>query len=286
MRNLRLLAYCLLFSVFSQAWALSEQVVYPQAGDIYAKHHLYPVALLELVLGYHDEKLSAVPSQDFMTQGRAVIQLKQAKDIDVLWTMTSTQREQEILPIRIPIYKGLIGWRLFLTNPLHLAKSKNPNDFNALREAVMIQGHDWPDTEILELNGFNVLKVPNYEGFFKVLSLNRAELFPRSLIEVWDELDSYGNRNIVLEPNSIISYPTATYFFVSPDNTRLANIIETGLRKSLEDGKFNALFNKHYAERINKANLSERTHFRLSNPLLPKETPLKDKSLWFSLDKD
>jgi hypothetical protein len=272
--------------MFSQAWALSEQVVYPQAGEIYAKHHLYPVALLELVLSYHDEKLTATPSQDFMPQGRAIIQLSQAKDIDVLWTMTSTQREQEILPIRIPIYKGLIGWRLFLTNPTHLANNKSPSNINTLKQAIMIQGHDWPDTEILAFNGFNVLKVPNYEGFFKILSLNRAELFPRSLIEVWDELDSYGNRNIVLEPDTIISYPTATYFFVSPDNTRLASIIKTGLRKSLNDGKFDALFSKHYAERINKANLRERTHFRLSNPLLPKETPLNDKSLWFNLDHD
>ena len=35
-------------------------------------------------------------------------------ELDVIWAMTSEQREQELLPIRAPILKGLIGYRIMV----------------------------------------------------------------------------------------------------------------------------------------------------------------------------
>lgn len=265
---------------------LAQTIIrFPQAGDNFASHHVYPLELLKLALSYQKNPPKIQASDYFMNQGRAIKQLRQEKDIEVMWTMTSREREKEIKPIRIPLYKGLIGWRLFLTTPEYTANNI-VSDISHLQKANIIQGHDWPDTEILKFNKFNVHSAPTYDGLFKILSLSRAELFPRSVIEIWDELEIHKASNITLEKNTIISYPAATYFFVSNSNMTLASIIESGLRQAHLDGSFDALFQKHYAKPIKKAKLSGRKHFRLSNPLLPKETPLHEKYLWFHLDKD
>ncbi|KZY76087.1 hypothetical protein A3740_13765, partial [Oleiphilus sp. HI0068] len=256
-----------LFSSFSNA-ITQTSIRYPQPGEVFTKHHSYPIELLKLALSYHSVPLTVEPSQYFMTQGRAIKQLSQSKGIDVMWTMTSKERESEVKPIRIPIYKGLIGWRLFLTTPEQLATRKQSQDLRALKKATLIQGHDWPDTNILRYNNFKVQTGPSYEGLFQVLSLNRAELFPRSIIEIWDELETHQHRNITLEPHTLLSYPTATYFFVAQENTALASLIEEGLQKALLDGKFDALFQQYYADLILKANLKQRLHYRLINPLL------------------
>lgn len=275
----------LVFTFASTLSMANQIVVYPHPGDIYTSHHRYPIELLELALSYQTEPYSVAHSTIYMTQSRSIEQLRQGRDIDVMWTMTSRDREAKVLPIRIPIYKGLIGWRLFLSTDKQLENKSYSSDINELKKAKILQGHDWPDTKILSQNGFNVMAGSNYNGLFHILSRYRAELFPRSIIEIWNELEIHKNSNIALEPKLLISYPTATYYFVSPDNFKLAKVIEDGLKQAIKDGKFKELFDSHYSEIIKKASLDNRIHFRLDNPLLPELTPLDDKSLWFNLDK-
>ena len=264
----------------------NERIRYPQAGNVFTEHHRYPIALLNLALSYTDLNFSVEPSQHFMTQGRAIKQLNLHQDIDIMWTMTSLERESQVRPIRIPIYKGLIGWRLFLTTEENIKTKHVPTLKKQINFLTLIQGHDWPDTEILEFNGYRVHTGSDYLGLFKILSLGRADLFPRSIIEIWDELKDRPEKNIVLEPSMVISYPTATYFFVAKENERLAGIIESGLIEAINDGSFDNLFQQYYQSFISKAELDKRAHLRLTNPLLPDETPLKNKNLWFSLDLD
>lgn len=287
----RLITNGILFSIAltfasTSLYATTERIRYPQAGDIFQDHHRYPIALLKLALSYSKQNFAVEPSEHFMTQGRAIKQLNLRQGVDVLWTMTSLERESVVQAIRIPIYKGLIGWRLFLTTQEKLALEKTSPLKNRLNVQTFIQGHDWPDTDILEFNGFNVHSGTDYLGLFKILSLGRADLFPRSVIEIWDELKNRPEKNIVLEPSTVISYPTATYFFVAKSNKRLAEIIEKGLQAAIDDGNFNKLFKQYYQTFITRAELDKRTHLRLINPLLPKETPLHNKKLWFSLDHD
>jgi len=262
--------------------AALEFVRYPQPVQAYKEHNIYPLSLLKLAISKVESNYQLAPSDIFMNQGRALKQLAAEVDIEILWTMTSEEREQALNAIRIPIYKGLIGWRLFLVNanpnfdltkPLALVKAKKLN---------IVQGHDWPDTAILRHNQFNVQTGPNYEGLFKMLQYQRADLFPRSIIEVWDELKVNSVSNIKLEQHTLISYPTASYYFVSKNNKALSQAIGQGLEIALKDGSFDALFQLHFSKMIKKAKLDTRTHYRLKNPLLTKETPLDNKRLWFS----
>lgn len=259
----------------------TKMIRYPRAGENFIEHHAYPIALLSLALEKSQQNVHLTPSENFMHQGRALKQLEAGQDIEALWTMTSKAREQALIPIRIPIYKGLIGWRVFLSSRKDILNASNAISLEQVKSLSTIQGHDWPDTHILKHNGFNIQSSPSYAGLFTMLALQRADLFPRSIIEVWDELRKFEADGVGLEQRTLISYPSASYFFVSPNNKALAMQIENGLRKAIRDGSFENLFQQHFANAIEKAKPLSRTHYRLENPLLPEMTPTHDKALWF-----
>lgn len=272
------LFYLLLFYAVPSA---SETIIYPKAGEGFIDHHAYPLKLLDLALSKSGVDAQLVPSETFMTQARSLKELNKPDGIDVLWTMTSKERENDVLAIRIPIYKGLIGWRLFLTGLTPHYDSSQPITLEDLKRLNLIQGHDWPDTNVLLSNGFNVKTSTSFSGLFQMLALERADLFPRSVIEVWDELNGDLGAQLALEHHTIISYPAASYFFTARSNQGLARLIQKGLDIAIQDGSFDELFYRYFEEVISRARISERTLYRLDNPLLSSETPLGNKSLWF-----
>jgi len=261
--------------------AALELIRYPQPMQTYDKHHIYPLSLLKLAISKVEPNYQLAPSDVFMNQGRALKQLEAGNDIEILWTMTSEAREQTLNAIRIPIYKGLIGWRVFLINADTKIDLTRPISLEQVKKLKTVQGHDWPDTVILQHNQFNVQTGPHYEGLFKMLQYQRIDLLPRSIIEVWDELKINAASNIKLEQHTLISYPTASYYFVSKDNQALAQVVRRGLEIALKDGSFDALFQLHFSKMIKQAKLDTRIHYRLENPLLTEETPLENKRLWF-----
>lgn len=64
-------------------------------------------------------------------------------------------------------------------------------------------------------------------------------------------------------------------------NVTLAALLERGLRRAISDGSFNELFNGFHGEFIKRANLRARNVIELHNPLLPKDTPVNQRELWF-----
>ncbi len=194
--------------------------------------------------------------------------------------MTSEAREQALRPIRIPIDKGLLGWRLFLIKKSNAASFTKVKTLDDLRKLQAGQGHDWPDTEILRHNGLNVQTNTSYEGLFRMLEAKRFDYFPRSVIEIWDEQNAFGLEDLEIEKGVILYYPTAFYFFVNKEDRTLARAIETGLNNAIQNGKFEKLFQQTYGDVLQRAHMRTRTRLQLANPLLPKATPLGRKELW------
>jgi hypothetical protein len=143
------------------------------------------------------------------------------------------------------------------------------------------QGHDWPDSEILRSNGLPVIGVPNYQSLFSMLALGRFDYFPRSLAEVWAEAEQQRGSGLVVDDSLVLHYPSAVYFFVNRNDVALAAHIERGLELAIADGSFEQLFQAFHGEYIERAQLGKRRILRLSNPLLPPQTPLQRKELWF-----
>lgn len=272
----------IVFSLGAQAalWTLT----YPRPLNNEDHRSVYPIALLALALDKTGVRYQLKPSERIMLQSKALRQLRENREINIVWSMTDKQREKELLPIRIPIAKGLIGLRVLLINDYDQAIFAPVTSFYELLARVPVQGEDWPDTKILQANGFNVHTVPSLVHGYEVLSSQRADFFPRSVIEVTTDLDnSQLSPDIVLEPRLAFHYPAAMYFFVNRGNPTLAKLIATGLERAAEDGSFDELFFASFDEIFRRINLDKRKVFELENPLLPNQTPLDDKRLWFTV---
>ena len=280
-RRIGLLLVLLLWTL--NASAANWSIHYPRPINESDSRHEYPLTLLKLALSKTGVRYTLTPSERILLQGKAIRQLKENREINIVWVMTDMQREKELLPIRIPIHKGLIGWRVFLINQDFSAKFQDVREVRDLTSLTVLQGAEWPDTKILQSNGFNVLTVSDFPEAFNRLELKQGDFFPRAVSEVLGELNARSlDNDIVLEPSLVVHYPAAMYFFVNRSNPTMARLIETGLRRALEDGSFDNIFVSHHREALLKVNVGERKVFHLENPLLPKETPLDDKALWFN----
>ena len=279
-----LLFACLLWTLLLQAtpaWAENRVLIYPRAEGLGDRRDEYPVELLALALskaGRHEELQQ---SAFFMLQARSIRELEAGRAMDVIWTMTSVERENSLLPIRIPIDRGMLGWRLLLVRQDNLARFAHVHRLTDLQDLRAGQGADWPDTTILRKSGLTVDESARYGDLFLKLAAGRIDYFPRGINEVWGEMEQHKEAGLAVEPRLALHYPTAMYFFVNKRDTALAADLTRGLEKAIHDGSFDALFQRYFGSAVQRAKLSERQILEVKNPLLPPETPLGNAKLWY-----
>ncbi|MFG6467636.1 substrate-binding periplasmic protein [Roseateles sp. BYS87W] len=261
-----------------------ERVVYPLHDPARIPSWRYLEDVLKLAIQRSGANYELVESRQAMVQGRAMRELAEGRgDPDLAWTMTSPEREAELLPVRVPVDRGLIGCRVAFVRPGDLDRWTQVRTLADLAPLAAGQGHDWPDTEILRANGLKVQTSSRYETLFEMLRLGRIDYFPRSVIEVDDEAATSMARGLVIEPQVLLRYPAAAYLFVRPNRPQLAQDLERGLEAALADGSFQRLFQRHYGDLIARHRLNQRRVLTLRNPLLPPATPLNRPALWLVL---
>lgn len=259
----------------------AEIVYYPPPETSSDRRSEYPIKVLELALARSGKAYHAAPSPVGMLQGRSLMQLQAGSSYaSVAWSMTSQEREQQVLPVRIPIDKGLLGWRLLLVKKGERDLFRNVRTAGGLFEHAAGLGHDWPDVNVFRSNGLKVVPAQQYELLFRMLAAGKVAYFPRSVAEIYSEQQRYRNE-LEIADHIVIYYHAPLYFFVSRDNPALARAIEAGLEKAIKDGSFERLFQQYYGESIRRAGLDRRTVIHLANPTLPSGTPLDRPALWF-----
>lgn len=243
----------------------------------------YSKGLLRLALSKFPGKYELNESVPNNSSEERMISLLLDNQLDVVWYATTNDLEERLLPIRIPMYRGLLGYRVLMIKKGTQHKFDGINNLVELQKVSLGQGRFWADTEVLKANNLNVVKVLKYESLFYMLDGERFDAFPRGVHEPWSEIQRYPELELDVEQNLLLAYTNPFYFFVTKSNTKLAADIELGLRMAIEDGSFDAYFlnDPTVQDVINKANLKNRKIIRLENPSLPKNTPVDDKTLWF-----
>lgn len=219
-----------------------------------------------------------------LSQERQLLSLN-GNQMDVMWTMTSKEREQIARPIRIPIMKGLLGYRVMVIHDENLNDLSRLTSVEELKKLVGIQGHDWPDTKILRENGLSVQVSKWFPDMYRQLAKKKVDYFPRGLLEAFGELDKFAYPNLTVLPKKAIYYPTALYYFVSNSNETLGKTIERGLKIAVRDGSFDRLFYEFpdHAKALGQFDHKKAKVFQLENSSLPKATPLDERSYWLDL---
>ncbi len=268
-----LIAVCLSCSIV-QAAELRPYVVDIQTavvdGDYFAQ-------LLVLALNASkapDEVIQLRFSPDQLSQARWIAAVAQGKGNNIIWTMTSSAREEILRPIRIPLMKGLMGYRVLVIRKGDEALFAHIQRQSELLAFSAGQGIHWPDTDILRANHFQILEAMAKENLYKMLAAKRFDFFPRGITEIQLEQNLIRERGFQLAPRILLHYPTDLYFFVNKANADLATRLEKGLSIILKNGEFDKLFFGYERMRAAVELLNNRDNrvIELENPFLSQET--------------
>lgn len=281
----KVMLYCLWPLLLSLPIMAQPQILkYPAIASMSDFRSEYPIALLQLALEKSGVQAELQSSAEPMSKSRALHLLSTGAGIDVVWTMTSSERELQYLPVRIPIYRGLGSFRLLLIKASDQQKFSQLKSAKAMQQLRFAQVHDWVDTEILRASRFSILAVSQYDNLFQMLIKDRVDAIPRGVLEIEAERQTWQQQGLVIENDWLIHYPGAVYFFVKRDNLALAATIEQGLGKALNDGSFLRLFDQFFQKHLQQMALERRTVIELPNPFLPPLTPTGDTSLWHKIN--
>jgi hypothetical protein len=282
------LALCL-----AGAQALANTVViYPRSESVADTQYVYDYELLRQALeatvpthGPFELKASTVG----MNQARAGDEIASGSGlVNIFARSTAAEHETRLLPVRIPIDKGLISFRVFLVREDMQAKIGAVSTLDELRAFSVGSFPTWADTQILRASGFKVVTGDSYEGLFRMLVARRFDFFSRSADEAYRE---YDERRLLLpemrvEQNLLLYFPTTRFFFLrrGDDGEKLAARIEEGLNLMVKTGSFDTHFMRYKGPLINRARLKSRKVFRIENPVMSQETRALFKSrpeLWY-----
>lgn len=241
----------------------------------------YVISMLNLAFTHIDNQYRIEKDLTPSTQPRITEEV-QAGNLDLMWVSTSQAYENNFLPIRIPLLKGLLGFRILLIRAGEQPRFDSIHTKEDLKKMTFGQGRTWTDAKILEANGLTLIKTTKMASLFHMLDGGRFDAFPRGASEPFEELKKYPQLNLEVEKNILLAYKMPFYIFVNKNKPELAKDIELGLNRAIASGEFDALFlqNPTVKDVQEKARLSQRRIIYLDNPTLPAETPIERSELW------
>jgi hypothetical protein len=269
------------------------QYIYPPAESGADVRFQYYWDLLEMALEETRPKWGAYvlqPAPKVMTPARAEMQLSAGQDISIMARTSSLERERKLQPIRLPLDKGLTGYRLFLIRSADQGALSNVRSTQDLRQFSIGQAASWIDVDILRSAGLTVSTGPSYESLFPMLNAGRFDMLSRGVNEISAELSNNAEKypDFAIEKKLLLYYPLPRYYFFqrSPEGDKLAERAEEGLRMLLRNGKFQKRYQLFKKTILADLQLSGRRVLRIPNPTLSDDTPLADKTLWDTLEAE
>lgn len=279
--NYKKLALMCFLGLMSKSILAEEALI--RVNDSSDPNGPYAVKMIQLALKHIDKKYKLVVTKEPYSQVKIMEEVNNGK-LEVFWNSANADKEANFTPVRIPLYKGLLGNRIFIIHKDNQSKFDNIKTLEDLKKITIGQGKTWADTKILESNGLTVVKANKYESLFLMLDGGRFDAFSRGVHEPFGELANHPNlKDLTVEKHLMLVYRMPFYLFVANTNKALAKDLETGLNAAIADGSFDEVFfgDPSVQDVMAKADMKNRRAIYLDNPTLSKETPLDRKELWF-----
>lgn len=280
-----IVAISVAFGCASTAFSSEAVIRYFPAGTIYE----YRWKLLELALTHTNDiakPLQLAPFTENVTQNRG-LSLLESGAIDVIALGTNAEREAQLLPVKIDILRGIVGFRLLVIRAADQERITQMDDVSLRKQLMFGLNSQWADLPIMRANGFSVITSSDYENLFVMLAANRFDAFPRGLNEARRELDERKQNypQLAIEKSRALYFPYPVYFWVNKNNVALAKRIELGLNRSLADGSFRKLFESYHSTEIAAIKNEKRKVILLDNTILPAGNAKPDTSWWWPKSK-
>lgn len=173
-----------------------------------------------------------------------------------------------VKPLPFPVMKNLLGYRQLVVRREDLDKFRNIQSKEEFTKLSSGQGPGWGDTFIFRSNKIRVFEAPDFLGMFAMLDHKRFDYIPLGVTEIKEtmaqpEIQSY---NFAVVDNVLLHYPWPFHIIVSKKHPELATRLEYGMRAAMENGEYDALFQRYFGDLINELNSRHNQVIQLGLP--------------------
>lgn len=282
MFGIKTLSALLVVICFSQV-SVAEDIRINKVAD--EKEELL-LSVLELVWSKADPNGKIIQLNDELPVSRLPVEVESGA-IDLMWAGASAKNDEQMLAVRIPLLKGMLGHRISIIRQGDQHKFNDIRSISDLARLDAGMGRTWGSTKVLEQAGLNVVTAMKYENLFHMLEGGRFDYFPRGIHEPWAELAKYPELPLEVEKRILLIYPYAMYFYLQKDNRALHAKLTRGFEQAIADGSFDELFYSApmVKQVIEKGNIKDRIVLRMPNNEMHKDTPVDRPELWLDVNK-
>jgi Bacterial extracellular solute-binding proteins, family 3 len=224
-------------------------------------------------------------SDQFYSLGRATQMLVNNQHADVMWASVTAERKEFMQLIDYDLLRGLSNYRVLIIKADKQKRFNSIKTFKQFKRLSSGSGSNWTATAILRMNGINVSTATEYALVLKMLAAGRFDYISRGLHEAQSDIalsDALG-LDLAIESSILLQYqhPIAYSFFVSKQNTAMAERLREGIRIAEEDGSLFAAFSSMKLLRDASQFINQnRKVFTLKNrPLAITENPARKLSV-------
>ena len=176
--------FTLLFLCMNAPIVHAEVIIHPYSGDASSE-------LLEKILKLSLSK--SAPEITFQSQKKSTTQDRMTADIldgrvNVMWSGVTPAYEEKLMPIHIPVLKGMLGHRVFIIKKSNQHLFDDIKTLDDLKKLKGGQGTSWGDTRVLKNADLPTITTAKYHNLFKMLEGDRFHYFPRAIHEPWSEV--------------------------------------------------------------------------------------------------
>ncbi|MFB2668396.1 hypothetical protein ACE02U_06365 [Shewanella xiamenensis] len=268
--------FTLLFSIgiwtyIPNSYAVDTFIINPpESNNDHRYQYTYDLLTLIIEATNNDFGVGTIQISDVvMSRNRIFRGLLEGKTVNVIAEASNSQWDEQLIPIKIPIRKGIQGFRVFIIKKQNLPIMANINTLAQLMALDTGSGSQWSSKAAMQNAGFNVIESIQYDNLFNMLSMGRFITFGRGVNEAFQEVEQFKQQypDLVVDDNILLHIPLATYYYVAPNQPRLATRIQEGLKRIIANGKFDELFYRRHCEFLLKSNINHRRVFKVNNPL-------------------
>ncbi len=266
----------------SQAFAFEIKL---PVTSVFTERDEFKIDLLKLLMEKAGEDCEITFSQKIYTQPRIIAELLNKRAlINLAFMGTSARLEKTLLPVYFPVYRGLLGYRVFIIHKDQQVKFDNVKTLTDLQKFNGIQGLGWADIEILEHSGLKQYPT-KYEKIFTNLNfMGRPIYFSRGVNEAFREVEARKDKmpNLAVEKKILLIYPFASFFFAAPPNQKLADALTKGFEAAYADGSLLEYFYNHkeIQDLVEQADIDNRVRINIPNPSFTKKAENINARYW------
>ncbi|WP_096086958.1 diguanylate cyclase [Agaribacterium haliotis] len=277
---------CALFLAFFSSQSLAQRSIDINIPQTNNDRDRLVVELLGRIFEAQDYRANFIEATEFLSDSRQTEELRSGR-LDIIWAGMSEDREEILLPVRVPIFKGIQGHRIFSIRPESQSAFAMVKNLDDLKRFEAGSGMGWGDTVIIEAAGLPTVTTSKGVNLWPMLDGARFDYFPLAIHEPWSEIRSRTDLNLTVEKHLLLVYPFAMYFYVNAEDQKLRNILHSGMNAMLDDGSYDRfLFSAPmFKDALIDADVSQRTVIRIPNPFMHPATPVNETKYWLDPKK-